>query len=60
MSSFFWLRSSSSSALPCANDAVHPVLSGWFYGADTLSFHFRGSAWFSFPSFGLGGARFGL
>ena len=35
------------------------ILSGWVYGADTLSFHFIVSTWFFFPSFGSGCASFG-
>ena len=35
-----------SCAILCAGAAVEPFVSGWFYGVDTLSFHFRVSAWF--------------
>ena len=35
-----------SCAMLCAGAAVEPFVSGWVYGADTLSFHFRVSAWF--------------
>ena len=48
VSSFFGFGLQSSSELSCASVAV---LSGWVYGADTLSFHFQVSTWFFFSIF---------